>query len=139
MAKSKAKKAKIKILFNAEWMAFGMDKFGGRKASVLFKEMVKGLTLSGVKDWLKQKLDMAILPGGEAYSPTDDQLKESLGRYVTEPKELKRMARRYRKAFKTYIGIIDRVEGIAGKEEPRRTTGLVDVASGETVEVSVAE
>lgn len=137
MAKSKAKKAKkakIKILFNAEWAASGTDKFGGRKASTSFKETARGLTLSGVKDWLKQKLDVAILPGGEPYSPTDDQLKESLGQYITDAKELKRMARKYRKAFKTYIEIVNRVESIIGKE----TTGLVEVAPGETVEVSAS-
>ena len=142
MAKSKAKKAKkaeIKILFNAEWAASGTDKFGGRKASVLFRETAKGLTFSGVKDWLKQKLDVAILPGGEPYRPTDDQLKESLGRYVTEPKELKRMARRYRRAFDVYIKTLDSVESLSDGQAGWRSTGLVVVGPGETVKIGAVE
>lgn len=141
MAKSKAKKAKkakIKILFNAEWVASGMDKFGGRKAGVIFKETVKGLTLSGVKDWLKQKLDVAILPGGEPYRPTDDQLKESLGRYLTDDKELKRMARRYRKAYDEYAAIVSDIEKRDGAGS-WKTTGMCVVGSGEAVQIRVAE
>lgn len=139
MAKSKAKKAKkakIKILFNAEWVASGMDKFGGRKAGVLFKETARGLTLSGVKDWLKQKLDVAILPGGEPYRPTDEQLKESLGRYITDVKELKRMARRYRKAYDKYAETLALIEIF---DDGQRSTGPVVMGSGETVQIRTAE
>lgn len=140
MAKSKAKKAKIKILFDAELAVGCMDKYAGRKASKVVVETVRGLTLSGVKAWLKESLDVAILPGGEPYRPTDEQLKaSSFGQYVTDPKELKRMGRRYRHAFDIYIKTFACVERLPGEQDGLQTTGLVVVRPGETVKVSVAE
>ena len=87
-------------------------KLGGKTCDQTIVETATGLNLNGIKEVLKERLDLAIRPGGEPYRPTLEDIKKTLGQYCDDEKQLKKQTKIYQQAYDLYDDIMTTMEMI---------------------------
>lgn len=99
----KKQSIKYDILFES----VSKTKLGGKTCNQMIVEAVTDLNLTGIKKVLKERLDLAIKPGGEPYRPTLDDIKESMGSFCDSKKWLKKQTILYQKAYDFYNKVLN--------------------------------
>ncbi len=84
-----------------------VTKLGGKKCDQTIVETVTGLNQKGLKEALKERLDLAIKPGGEPYRPTFEDIKKSIGSFYDSEKCLKKHTKIYQQAYDLYDDIMN--------------------------------
>lgn len=87
-------------------------RLGGKKCDQTIVETVTGLNLKGLKEVLKERLDLVIRPDGEPYRPTLDDIKKSLGSLYDSEKRLTKQTKTYQEAYDLYADIISVLKSV---------------------------
>lgn len=104
--------------YDIKFESVGKTKLGGKIGDRMIVETVTGLNLKGIKEALKECLDLAIKPDGEPYRPTVDDIKKSMGSFYDSEKWLKKQTKIYQQAYDLYDDIMTVLKLIDAPDRP---------------------